>query len=791
MPGIILTVTLIIETGVAMLNRRRAACLIIAVVALAIVVVLSWAFQLADSRGALVGLVVGLSAAMFFALRGRARSIPVLLALAALVCAWLYHPLSSTQASTHGRDTSVRLRLYAWEYAWDMFNEKPLTGYGQGGFVLTGDARAVNDVLNDPLPFEARIAHVHNEWLEVLADLGSVGFALIAAALALTLRAGMTALKSSPPLGERWALIGLMGALVGLTAEEAFGVGLRVSGVPTMFYTVLGLIWALSAKRPNAIVVYLAGRPRRRVLAGIGGIAAATAVMAVIQNDFLAARNAHGVVAALQSEDFVDAAAMADDATKSRLNPQRTLENLARLSEAQMLVASVLQRRAIDRETRGNQSDLSNPQLLALAEQDRAFSHTHSKKSSEALKELVARSPSYFNHGRIEYELNLIQAANATARNDREEHDQCLKNAAAAIERELLRRPFNPSITLEYLSVAGDSVDLAQRINILARPLRHHRIATPYVDFLAYLTTVPGFEDEFTRIVQLAHDIVTTPPALYAGDQAAAAWAPEKLRLAATIHFRRGNYGAAREALEIAARSYDALAASAPMGAASCYAELADCQFFAEPDKPHAALDSALRAISLAPQSLTGRRLKRNAGHRMVDYYLAAGQEDEAQRLLGEFAPPRATDDAIRRALGFRYRAMCEALRDRRLAQVLRKPINELLPQLQRWAARAIELNPDDHLAHYLATDLAFHAGDCDATGKHLQLAIENGLEAQSARQFVRAARDKRPGCSALDRIWTTLAATGHSHVPVGEPPSTPAESPSNSPAEGSVRTKD
>ena len=141
----------------------------------------------------------------------------------------------------------------------------------------------------------------------------------------------------------------------------------------------------------------------------------------------------------------------------------------------------------------------------------------------------------------------------------------------------------------------------------------------------------------------------------------------------------------------------------------------------------------------------------------MVDYCLADDEEERAARLLAKIAPPGAHDGVIRSALGLRYRGMAEALRDRRMAQILRKPVDELLPKLQRWAARAIQLNRDDYLAHYLAADLAFHADDCDGAARHLVSAIETGLPIESAEKFLQAARGKRPDCKALTEVWTIL----------------------------------
>ncbi len=350
---------------------------------------------------------------------------------------------------------------------------------------------------------------------------------------------------------------------------------------------------------------------------------------------------------------------------------------------------------------------------------------------------------------------NIAHASVAAARNDREVHDQCITNAAAAIERELQRRPFDPAVTLQYLSVAGGTQNLEQTIAMLARPLRHNRITVPYVDLLADLASDPGFEREFERVVQAAYKTLQSEPA--EGDQPSGdmLWAPETLRLAATVFFRRGDYRAAREALESATGGYDSFASSAPIGAASGYAELADCAFFDSPDEPAVAIRSATHALAIAPQSLAGRRLRSTVLHRMVDYHLANGDAQEAARLLTESAPTPVTSAMIQSELGFRYRGLCESLLRRRTTELLRKPATDLLPKLQSWAARAIELNPEDAHALYLGADLALHDGNCAKAASLIKRALDAGLASDVAKQFIQAASEKRPGCEALEQIRT------------------------------------
>jgi O-antigen ligase len=783
-PVILLGAAYICEAVLRAVRTHRAGYVGFAVLACASVGVCLWAFYLADARGPWIGLVFGALAMAFFALPRWSKLVPVALAAAITLGGWFYLSTASDAFSPTGRSATARLRMYAWTYAWNMFREKPLTGHGQGAFVLVGDSQAVHDVLDDPLVFESRIAHAHNEWLQVMADLGAAGIVLVAAALLLTLRAGAAALSLSPLLGHRWTLIALMGALVGLIVEEAFGVGLRVSGVPTVFYTVIGLIWALSGYGGAGLPDRLSATRGRRIITGVvGGVIALTA-LAVTQEDFAAARSSYRADEALLKDDYEEGIRLALAAT-DQLNPQRALTNLQRLAGAYLRAAEYLHERARDRERRAREAEMPNPMLLALAEEDYRFSDERCEQGSGALKELVLRSPGFINHGRLEYRLNLTRARNAAARNDVEKEQALLKNAAAAIQRELLRQPFDPSMTIEYLRIAGATLDLPETIRLLARPLRHNRVTESYLRFLRQFAADPQFDAGFEPIFMEAARALTVLPGYAPPADTVEVWAPEKLRLAAAIRFLRGDYAEARDVLQVAAAGYDALATSAPFGAASCHGELAVCQFFSDPDDPAAALASASHAIASAPQSRSGRELKLSVKQRMVDYCLADNDEEMAKQLLRETGPQGVAEGAVLSELGVRYRTLCESLLDRREAGgVLRKPPADLTPKLQRWARRAVELNPDDPYAHYMAADLAFYVGDDVATAEHLRSALRYGLPPEQVMDFLLTARDRKPDSQALNELWHALVPQELLEGPPYEPESPGKPPPAHSQTE-------
>jgi O-antigen ligase len=780
-PGLLLAGTFCCERLIVAVRTKRARPVGAMLLALVVIALGLWTFYLTGSRGPAVGLAFGALAAFFFGLRKWWKLAPTVVAFAVAVAGWQYYTSAQDRVSPTGRDVTLRVRDYAWRYAWEMYGEKPFTGHGQGGFVLAGDPRAVRDVMSDPEPFEARIAHAHSEWLEVMADLGSVGLVLIAAGLLLTLRAGALALDGLRTRAEYWVLLGLMAALVGLTVEEATGVGLRVSGVGTWYFTVIGLIWALSAHRLGGLTVRLAATPTRRVGTAVVGGAIGLVALICTQADFSAARSSYRARESLQRGEYEEAVGLAK-AAQNRLNPQRALANMLRLAEAHLYAAQDLQRLALDRDARARAEAVPDDRLRELAEQNYEASDQHCSQGFDALKALVSRSPGYFSHGQLEYLLYLTRARNAAARGDPRERDLNLSYAAMAIERELTRQPFNPAIALDFARIAVTSADAEAVLVVLARPLRYEGINREYVDLLGPLAADPEFDAQLELTMAAARRAIASPGQVEELSEEVTTWAPEILRLAATVCYMRGEYDRARENLELAATAYDTWSSRAPLGAASCYAELADSRFFHTPDDPQAALESAARAIAMATESLPGRLLQQKVERRMIHYHLAAEEEDAALELLRKSAPPGVTEQGIMQELALRYRALSESLLQRREAGVLRKPPQDMLGKLQRWVHRSIVLRPDDALNHYLAADLTFYAGADEAAATHLTRALELGLTPEAALQFLQVALDERPDSAPLKALWSMLQSAQPSvgarggQAPTYPEPPAPAE---------------
>ncbi len=789
-PGIALTLGLLMEKLAGGLKEglgRSAGWVVTGIVTL---VLCAWAFKLTGdpgplstlhqtgSRAALLGLIGGGLAAVFFALRGGARWISVAAGVGVFILGWTMY--GSSGDDLYGRETSLRLREYAWNYAFEMYGDRRFIGHGQGGFALKGDSYVEGDVYESPTVFTSRIAHAHNEWLEVLADLGSIGFVLIATVLVLTLRAGMLALAARPPPGQRWALIALMGALVGLVVEESFSVGLRVAGVPTMFYTVLGLTWALSGTGSTSPVSRLPdGGPIRKAV-GLLACGLGLAAMIASQLDFNAARNLRRITRELDENQLDRAVELAEYRT-TQLSPQRALENLALSSEAELRAAFLLQSRATDRLRRAAAGDLSSGQLKILAREDLNVVADRCTSASAMLTQLIGFSPGYLNHGWMEYRLRLIQAGTAEMKASlgdtvpEGEAQRFLEQAAASLQRELRRQPFNPALAIEYSRFMGSGLPLEGHIELLARPLRYDRLSPVYHDHLMSLSRAEDFDARFAPIVARAR-LRLSALALPLPDQPDT-WAPEILRLAAAVFFTEGRFSEAVEGLELAARRYETLPSSTRISAASCYADLALCRFFLNPSDPLPAIEAAQRGAEITPESEAGRAMRRGIKIKAVDYLLAAGLENEAAQSLRETAPPGTVDEVVRRQLGIRYSRMSYDLLQRRSPDGTRMPLADFPEQFDTWLARSLELATDDHVAHLVLADLTFFRGDEAAAAVQLRQALEKGLSIEEAWRYVTLALAQQPDAAALRSLMEEIKARVAQMPPQKRPnlPSLPA----------------
>lgn len=156
----------------------------------------------------------------------------------AIVAVLLYTPVGERLALAR----PFRVRLTMWKSQMGLFSEQPITGHGIGTCHLK---------FPDYRPRDYRIQdvshltqHAHNEYLEVLGDVGVVGlvlYLLVFGAVLLMMLRALNRVDSRARHPLFFTLIGIVSSLAGVFLMVTTCVNLRWTPASVPFYIVLGL----------------------------------------------------------------------------------------------------------------------------------------------------------------------------------------------------------------------------------------------------------------------------------------------------------------------------------------------------------------------------------------------------------------------------------------------------------------------------------------------------------------------------------------------------------------------
>ncbi len=156
----------------------------------------------------------------------------------------------------HPGTLSIRTRLSIWSSTLEMFLSRPIAGWGWGTFHHIYPSFKEAGVWY-------RVPHAHNEFLQLLAEGGVVGFLLILISLILTLRELGVKYAASPGSISGLLALGAIGSLVGAVITAGFDFVFRLPANIILLAVLVGLGLA-DRKQP--------GRPRsRRLIAPAAG----------------------------------------------------------------------------------------------------------------------------------------------------------------------------------------------------------------------------------------------------------------------------------------------------------------------------------------------------------------------------------------------------------------------------------------------------------------------------------------------------------------------------------------
>ncbi len=736
-----------LAAGAQRLARDRARAAGGMVLSIAALVPILWGLRLADPRSTYIALGVGMAGILFFAVRGIKAKSMVVGAFAAVGVAGFFVWLGPLLAH---RSETVRTRLYAWEYAQALIADAPVFGHGEGGFAMLGDALAVADVADDPRALHAHLAHAHNEWLEVAVDLGSIGLVMLLGCYVLTLWAGVRALRAISDPDRRWLLIGLLCSLGAMIVEECFDVALRIAGLPTIFYAVLGITWALISSTDSEKVSKTGSqrKPIAQALVLAGALLVGMVICVSAIRDFRASRALYTFREKLQQRQWDGATEDAAFASRYRLSPHRKLgayysHAWSQLSIAQELLRDFLEKGA---QRAGSQDAGQAARLQASAR--RAIDYA--QRAIELVEKPSQHIPNY-SMQRVVGSAYDVMMRFAAFFGDEGRAEQYRQAALRAFEQDLLRQPHDAMLAWRVIEFSPE-LPLANTIELICPPMRYHQVELHFYQLVQNLAQQPSFDEAYQPILTQALAALVSDPS----EGSPASYPAQKIRIAAWVAVGRGQLSEAmqyaRSALVMAEREKDKF----PIAYAIAHRELAHFTFMDRPDDPETAITMARQARAALPKSHEAAPAQARITSRLALYYLAKGDEQAARALLPNVEV--LTPDAVDAELMSSYLALCQLLvalpLDKRPAYLAARL--DRLVKLSMTPQVAPELRPTPLMlqARMAYENQAF--ADCV---EHWSAALSAGVSLVEMYSLVQQAAQAHPAEPAIQQFHMELIA--------------------------------
>jgi len=660
LPAVLVAVGLLAGTVAEGWRQRRASMTWPAAAAVVALVPLVWCLWLTRTRGAaLVGLGVGLATMVLSRVGRRLRWILVAALAVALLVAGAWWLSVSHLDIAMGRGATIRIRFYAWRYATELWSQSSWTqiaGQGAGAYPRLAGALAVHDRALDPEAFSGAelVEHAHNELFEVLTEIGLVGGVTYVGGFVATFFAAAVLLRRTPAGRERWLLAALAGSVAALLADALTGVDLRLPGVPAIFFTLLGALWAACRDTPRVGPAHAPSPPAARnvprtVVLGLVSLAAAIGAGWLALQNWGGARFEQKAQAAYESGRYDVGLADILAAEWRLLDPVRVLAARqtaleCRYALAQKACWAHLKQTATapgvpdrGRAVRLAEDAYTEAVELSIAAPALMRTDKTAARSAEWLVELYRRA-------------NPQQAATWASR------------ALQAWGRQQRRTPYDVDT---LLALIGYSRSTEVRIGLLRDALRlldtlpfeeepQRRAYRRWLEVLVRVAQEPGFEPLVARFVSAAAPIAPETDL----DAIIASMAPETYRLAAAWNGLRGENRVAADQTARAVRLYRPLHARFPNLESTALAEEADYVLRESPGNVALAVGLLQQALDALPVIQVQKYADLAAPFRrqLAFCLLVMGDVDGALDVLGltlgdEAGNPQAVEQGLQKLL--------------------------------------------------------------------------------------------------------------------------------------------
>ena len=760
--------------------------------AVATLVVAGWASVLADSRSPAVALIVALAIAgvilfaRHVAVEHRRMLFLGVIAAALLGVLLVGRPWWQSQlnAQEGGRGVSLRLRLHTWQYAQELFFTRPLTGHGQGGYFLLSqqlaslprDDAGRSDMERDPQVFQAPlVGHAHCEPLEILADLGAVGFALITTALAMTFWAGFRAYLTLTQPTEKWCLLGLMVSLAAILIEECADVALRMPVLPIIFYTIIGLIWAMSLA-PHAARYAESKRVSDRLQTGgaLGAIVVAVLMSSAGLRDWRAAVADGQFDAAFERQQWDQAIGLAEAGQLNRLvlediisaSLHRTTAALNAAHRRMQLIVNTLNRQ----ETRPNPA-----RTMQLIGDDIIEFDKYLKICVDAAEYCWALMPCIHSASESASQALLLKAQLESIKQQlglTPENQPYVAWARDFLIREYQRNRLDGAVALRILELSPSS-PMNDRVDLLRIPMRagpDQSLRQGFEKAVAQLVATERgtFDHQLEVLAKVAQPALEQPDATQWADP----YAPETFRLQAMAARCAKQPARAAELTGQAARMYERPHLRMYFPTVRSYALMEQARYLLLADPAHAgkAVEACHKAIDAWPADKHRDEQLRPFRRELSLCLLAAGDEGAASDLMRQ-EDAKMDNEQLQHNIGYGLSELCSLFMD--------VPVKDRPEIVGQWLARSLQLAPDFPQTRFLAAGAALEAGHGAEAVEHLKAVASNIQDSrQSAAvvgQLAAVLAARYPGNAELSAYMATLGQSSRPSEDEPAPSSQPA----------------
>ena len=141
------------------------------------------------------------------------------------------------------KDPSINTRLLIWWSALDMIKDKPLFGSGIGTFKMNYLDYQADFLQKNPdyIKFSGKASEAHNEYLQILAELGISGFTVFLSLIFVFYSLTLKYLKNKHNNQDRIVVFGLLMGITSFLIHSLFTFPFHVPVLGSTFFILLGL----------------------------------------------------------------------------------------------------------------------------------------------------------------------------------------------------------------------------------------------------------------------------------------------------------------------------------------------------------------------------------------------------------------------------------------------------------------------------------------------------------------------------------------------------------------------